>query len=409
MMIRVQIVFPILLLVLLLLGCNGDDNGTDISSLENYEAFGEEGLEYHDDGVFSLVDCHLDNDNSLLIIGNNDIAPNPAVLKIDSNCDVDFLNEITPDSRNIFRHMDLLKTSDQNFLYSSQIMRNSSFDLDVRKFDSSGRFKWISTFGSPNVDENVISAAEISGGKFILLAEDISIDNLFSDSCFYIVTLDRNGDLISNQKITDSDNTHMSQIIYCEVDSTILVLGNYGFPGSGAFQSYLKVSKYSLNGELMSSNVLLDERAMTFDISNMKTLEDGNILVYTSSNGVNDINNPTVQVFKINTNLDVIWSYFYDDVSLNIAKDIQETTKGDLLILSNSATLRDDEFEVVLTSLNQELEINWIKSYGTSSCDQGGKLFIEDDGDLIVVGNSNHVNSRFSYFILKTDSNGFPK
>jgi len=144
----------------------------------------------------------------------------------------------------------------------------------------------------------------------------------------------------------------------------------------------------------------------------MKLLSDGNILIYTSSNDRNNPNNPTPQIFKLDPDLNEIWFLSIDDIRVNIIDDIQETTGGDLLILSKSSTLNDDEFDVILTFLNKNLEVDWIKSYGSSSSDQGIRLMIGDNQDIIVVGNSNHdANSEtnFNYFILKTDSEGVPK
>ena len=413
---------PFLLLgALLLVGCNGDDNTTtDISSLESFEAFGDEGFNYAESiglqssNDISVEDGVLGDDNSIYIIGQPSASDAPSLIKLDSQCEFDFSRPIFNNNAFGFRKMDLLNTADQNYLSSNRTIGLSSSDVNLTKYGPNGNTIWSSTLGSPNIEEGVISTAETSEGEIVVLAEELTNSLFGLDTCYFIFRVDQDGELISRLWIEDSDKNQMHQILYIEADNTILLLGNYGYPGSGTLQSYLKVSKYSLGGDLLSSKILLDERDMTFDISDMNMLEDGSIIVYTSSNGANDRNNTTIQVFKINTNLDVIWSYFYDDVSSNIAKDIQETNTGDLIILSDSGSLSQEsiDFDIVLTSINQDLEINWIKSYGTSSSDQGSKLLIEDNGDINVIGNSNHetdFESIFRYFVLKTDSEGFPK
>ena len=404
----VNSIISILLFGILLCGCKDDDATTDVGNLENYEAYHEETFNFSSDDIgFNMVDCELADDNSIFMAGSSaQFGLASKILKVDSNFDIDFSKNISPNEQFIFKPMNLFKTRDKNFLYCSRIFESSSTKVDIRKFDSSGNLIWNTTVGNPDVEERGVSITEISEDEIMVLADDLGSN--FTDSCFSLITLDQDGSLISNFKISDTDINRMERILYFPEDNTVLVLGEYGVSGVGGFQTSLKVSKFSLDGELIASKIIIDEVDIFFNSNDMKMLSDGTILVYTSSNDSGSPNNPTPQIFKLDQDLNDIWFYSYDDIKINIVDEIQETAEGDLLILSNSSTLNDEEFDVILTSLNTDFEVDWVKSYGTSSSDQGGRLMIDDNQDIIVVGNSNHKVD-FKYFILKTDSEGVPK
>ena len=396
------------ILLCLICACKDDDLATDLDNLENFESFQEEAFSFSSDEInFNVVDCEMEDDNSIFMVGSStQFGITSTILKVDSNFNIDFAKDISPNEQSIFKPMDLIKTNDENFLYCSRVFS----DVDIRKFDPVGNLIWNTTIGNPDIEERGVSITEISDDNIMVLADDL--ESLFTDSCYSLITLNSNGSLISNFKITDTDINRMKRILYSPVDETVLVLGEYGFPGLGSFQTSTKVSKYSLSGELITSKIIVEEVDLLFEPSDMKLLSDGNILIYTSSNDRNNPNNPTPQIFKLDPDLNEIWFLSIDDIRVNIIDDIQETTGGDLLILSKSSTLNDDEFDVILTFLNKNLEVDWIKSYGSSSSDQGIRLMIGDNQDIIVVGNSNHdANSEtnFNYFILKTDSEGVPK
>jgi len=388
--------------------CKDDDLSTEIGNLNNYESFDEEAFNFFDEELsFGIEDCEMGLDNSILMIGIDYQPPTPALLKLDSNFEVDFSKEINSDGQPIFRTMELIKTTDQNFLYCSRVKENSSYDIDIRKYDSIGNLMWNTSVGSPSADEGALSLTEASDNKIMVLAEDLSYN--FVDSSFFLVTLDQNGDLLSNLKIIDPEINKMRRIVYSPIDNSILLLGQYGF--SSAYEEYLKVSKYSMDGEKISSKILINESNIFPNSSDLKILDDGNVLVYVSSNDRSNENNPTVHIFKLDYNLEDIWSYDYDDVNVNIVDEIHETSQGGLLILSKSVSLSGEGLDVVLSSLNENFEIEWIKSYGTSSSDQGRRLFIDDMQNITIVGNSNYntgSEAKFYYFILKTDPQGAP-
>jgi hypothetical protein len=397
--------------LIILSGCKDDDQATDTSTLNNFDSFQEEAFDLMPGGDFSLEDCEFDSQNSILMVGGGgQFLFEPRLIKLNSDFNVEISNDISLDIEPIFRSMDLLKTADQNFVYCSRVFNTTSFDIDIRKFDAEGNLIWESKVGLPSIDEGGVSITEIDDDGLMLIAEDLEFS--FTKNSFFLVTLDKNGELVSNLEIADTEIAEMEKILYSPSDNTILILGNYGPGSSGGFSDFIKVSKYSLNGEFISSNILRSQIDFFLNTSDMKMLSDGNILVYMSTNDSSSPNNSTIQLFKIDVDLEIIWSYDYNDINSNLVNDVQESSQGDLLILSKSSSVGAGGLDVILSSLNEDFEINWVKSYGTSSSDQGRRLLIDDNQDIIVVGNSNHATGsegRFSYFILNTDSNGVPK
>lgn len=400
-----------ILILACLFSCKNETQLTDTDNLPNFESFGEESFAFASEESFSFNDAQFDSEGNILIIGDlPDFPVKPRLIRMDPEFNVISASDIITDNRSIFRTMDLITASDDEFVYCSRIANGNSFKVDIQKISSSGVQLWQRSIGSPDTDLGGLSITQCEDGNLIALAENLEIS--FQDSCFYLMTIDRNGSLIKQLKIIDPEIVRMRKVLYVESDKTILVLGQYGFDASGSFQGNIKVSKYSLEGELLSSRILIDNSDFFSNASDMKLTDDGNILVYVSSNDSANPNNPTIQIIMIDTDLNEMWRYDYDDIRFNIVDEIQEVGNGDLLILSKSSTLTNEEFDVILTSLSGDFEINWIKSYGTTSSDQGSRLLIDDNNDIVVIGNSNHNTgtlSTFEYFILKTDSEGIPK
>ena len=63
----------------------------------------------------------------------------------------------------------------------------------------------------------------------------------------------------------------------------------------------------------------------------------------------------------------------------------------------------------MLTKLDSNGEILWDKVYGSGASDQGNKLEQRENGNLLILGSTNHLNSSesmFDFFILETDADG---
>ena len=76
--------------------CKDDDLSTEIGNLNNYESFDEQAFNLFDEELsFGIEDCEMGLDNSILMIGIDYQPPTPALLKLDSNFEVDFSKEIT--------------------------------------------------------------------------------------------------------------------------------------------------------------------------------------------------------------------------------------------------------------------------------------------------------------------------
>lgn len=85
---------------------------------------------------------------------------------------------------------------------------------------------------------------------------------------------------------------------------------------------------------------------------------------------------------------------------------------GNYVLLTNTSDFGNGGLDMLLSKLDDSGEMIWEKSYGSSSSDQGQSLAERDNGDLVVLGNSNEKSgseSNFEMFLLETDQEGNPK
>lgn len=89
-----------------------------------------------------------------------------------------------------------------------------------------------------------------------------------------------------------------------------------------------------------------------------------------------------------------------------------QTLDGHYLLLANTSSYGNGEFDVMLTKVDRQGEIIWDKVYGGTESDAAFKVVEKANGDLLVLGNVNReitALSETNLFILETDSEGNPK
>lgn len=394
-------------LIALLSACQDE---TESLTGKDIEVFQEEIFNSLVDYNLTPDDAELLPDNSLIVIGSsidNILSPkDPISVRLKENREC--INVFPQDGRIVFKEMDMIISEDEHLVYCSELRRSGNTDLFIQKSSLSGNPVWVNTYGDKNLDERAVSVTEILDDNYVVLGDILG--ELFQNKEYHLSRVDSNGDIAWSKTIEDESTiSEMRKVLYLSSDNTILVLGEYS---NGPTPTQLKLTKFSVDGLLLSSRVIVDNERIWNSSSDMRLMEGGNILIYFTERG-NSSNsaNTQIQLVNINAQLEDNWVRSYEGVSPNIVEYIYEASNGDMLVLSSGSAVSDD-LDIVLTRLDSNSEVKWEKAYRTSSSDQGIKLFEKPNQNILIIGSSNHnfdFEVDFEMVMFETDSNGVPQ
>jgi len=304
--------------------------------------------------------------------------------------------------------MDLILSEDEHLVYCSELIRSGGTDIYIQKSSLSGNPIWGNTYGDADLNERAVSVTEILDDNYVVLGDILG--ELFQNTEYHLSRVDNNGNVVWNKTIEDESTiSEMRKVLYLPSDNTILVLGEYS---DGPTPTQLKVIKFSADGTLLSSKVIVNNEDIWNTSSDMRLMDDGNILIYfTVANNSSNSGNTEIQLVNINTQLEENWFRSYEGVSPNIIEYVCEASNGDMLVLSSGSAVGED-LDIIVTRLDRNSEVKWEKAYRTSSSDQGVKLFEKPNKNILIIGSSNHnfdFEVDFEMVMFETDSNGVPQ
>jgi hypothetical protein len=112
-------------------------------------------------------------------------------------------------------------------------------------------------------------------------------------------------------------------------------------------------------------------------------------------------------LLKINANGDTIWTKFYGRQMYDRANSVVETFAGKFVTAGFTEYGENGNYDVYLTKMDGNSQINWSKSLGEFSSEEGHALIQDADGGFVIVGSQTvGTSSNKELMIMKTDSSG---
>ncbi len=277
--------------------------------------------------------------------------------------------------------------------------------------------QWQKTYGGSNIDHADFIQQTKDGGYIVLgytYSTDGDLAGTNGDADCWLVKLSSTGIIEWKKRL----NLQSVQLARCVIQTTdggyiISVLTHIDVMQSqGYYVSW--IAKLSSIGNIEWQNYLKEGGAFT-DILSIIQINDGGYILagYTSSNSGDYL------VVKLTSNGIIEWKKNLGGTSKDYAYSIQETNDGGFILagntLSNNGDVSgnhggSDYWIVKLTSTGL---IEWQKTLGGSSDDNGRKIIQTIDGGFITIGNTlsndgdlsgNHGG--FDYWIVKLTSTG---
>ncbi len=223
--------------------------------------------------------------------------------------------------------------------------RHAGGDYWGIKLSSTGAIEWRKYFGGKNTD-TCYDVVETSDGYIMIGSSDsvdVDINNNKGGYDFWVVKIDKSGNLLWEKSLGGSEIDEAYQIVKTDDGNFLLV------------------------GETRSSNS---------DI--------------TSQYGGAD-----VWVVKINNSGNIIWQKNYGGTSFDVARAVVVSNDGNYLIAGSTRSLDIDVSEnngvndVWVLKIDTKGSILWQKSIGGSDVDFAHDIEELEDGSIVIVGESN--------------------
>lgn len=402
----------LILLFFVLSSCKKDKNEIEIN--RDVESFSNTNFKRYNADLYA-EDFILNTDGSLVVVGNgkdeNSIIRQPFILTLDLQKEISWLAFLNVDQRSAYRRVNVIPTQDEEYmvLSYSDPENSSKFNIDLTKVNLLGNVDWNKRINEEDKSLKSSSIVQLPNEDYIILSE-IEEDNSFLFNQMLLNRVSVNGDLIWSKIIEETATFASRQIILFPDNASFIALSEHNL--GGLEQGEIRIHKFDFDGNIIWQKSVLAQGKLWPLSSNISKIEDENFMVMFSSDTPESIDNHDVFLIKMDQDGNSEWEKSYPGLETDVPKNLIPTNDGKYVLLTNTSSFGNGEFDVMLTKLDIDGEILWDKVYGSISSDQARNIVERNNGNLVIIGNtndSNNSNLNFDFFLLETDENGNPE
>ncbi len=322
----------------------------------------------------------------------------PYLYKTDSHGNLEWEWYDSTHSATLVNSLDVLSTSDGNYLHS--ILYGNNLPINtyiIQKLSPSGNVLWDNNQSTFSELIYVTDLAETDNGDYLLLGR---AESPSGNTSVGLARMSDDGTLIWEYNVAGDDDTPAFPGEVMEAaNGDILIVGYEGFANIDQIQF---VKRFSENG------TLLWEQNYSSGIPNfgleLLEISNGDILVAGSS--AQDINVQYATLLKIDANGNEIWNHVYTSLGQQVLKGFEQTSDGGFVLsgfipIGNNATT-----DLYLLKVDNDGNEVWTKTYGRSKNDQCVDVFNADDNGFYLVGQIEKIDDSIDAYLIKTDSLG---
>lgn len=402
----------LILLFFVLSSCKKDKNEIEIN--RDVESFSNTNFKRYNADLYA-EDFILNTDGSLVVVGNgkdeNSIIRQPFILTLDLQKEISWLAFLNVDQRSAYRRVNVIPTQDEEYmvLSYSDPENSSKFNIDLTKVNLLGNVDWNKRINEEDKSLKSSSIVQLPNEDYIILSE-IEEDNSFLFNQMLLNRVSANGDLIWSKIIEETAVFASRQIILFPDNASFIALSEHNL--GGLEQGEIRIHKFDFDGNIIWQKSVLAQGKLWPLSSNISKIEDENFMVMFSSDTPESIDNHDVFLIKMDQDGNSEWEKSYPGLETDVPENLIPTNDGKYVLLTNTSSFGNGEFDVMLTKLDIDGEILWDKVYGSISSDQARNIVERNNGNLVIIGNtndSNNSNLNFDFFLLETDENGNPE
>ncbi len=289
----------------------------------------------------------------------------------------------------------LVKTSEGDFVlagYTQSFGLGRFGDAYLVKVDSLGDTLWTRRYGDEGIDVFADMLLDDDGSTISIGLTDTpeSWENIF------VIKTASNGDLIWNK--------------------------NYGGEQKDVA---LAITKTSDNGYLLTG-VTKSFSVGEEDLFILKTNADGDSLWFKTygtmgndgGHGISAVSTggyiiagiydwSTLWLLRIDEQGDTLWTKQFGGIDYDEGNSVVETNDGGFIICGSTASEGAGGLDAYVIKTDSAGNIQWKKTYGGFSYDEGREILQKQDGGYIILANTDEgINGEFSYYVINTDETG---
>jgi len=400
------------LAIILWHACNKDEEAFPNRDVKVY---GDENfMRYNSD--WNCEDMVLNLDGSITLVGNarnqtSNFLVQPFILNLDNQKNVGWTNFLNLDEKNFYRDVEIIPTKDEQYmiLTYSDPLGNGDFNIDLFKVHSDGYLSWQKNIEQNEFETNTSSIIQLENGDYAILSKLSKSTGLFTDQ-FLLLRVSESGDIVWSEIIEDIQITGTKQLFFLPADNSIIALTEH--LNAENFINYdLKIHKFSEDGNKIWTKSIVTDQDMFIESSLLTVIEGEEIFLSYSANDDAEYS-PDITLINLDTDGNIIWKEVIEGGGTDIPEEIIRSEDGNLIILLSSTSFSNQGFNIMLTKFDPiSRSIIWDRVYGSQSSDWARKIVQRQNGNIIIMGNSNHGNTNeaiYDFFILETDREGNP-
>ena len=364
------------------------------------------------DGGYAVLGYTQSNDGD--IINKTDISFDYWLLKFDANDNLQWSK--TYGGSDIDQGSKIIQTLDGGFALigssssnDGDVFTNEGFnDIWLVKLDISGNITWEKSYGFPGNDLGFSIVQNADGGYFVSGVIDVSGSggdgndrSLHAGGDYWGLKLDANGTKIWRRYFGGSFTDSAFDVIASD-DGGFILIGSSDSDdvditnNKGGYDFW--IVKVDTNGNMVweksfGGSQIDEARSIT------KTVDGNYLIVGDSRSNDQDVSNSKgaadMWLIKISGSGNLIWEKSFGGSSFDVTRNISPTADGGFL-LSGSSRSQDGDVEtnkgqndVWIVKIDNSGNIEWQKTVGGSDIDFAYNAVELNNGDIIVVGESN--------------------
>ncbi len=331
----------------------------------------------------------IDLNDNIFIGGVSEENFNPTtksvIVKLNTNGDILWIHEYSNDFI-ASEPFNIIGDNLGNTFVTGTVDNIFPIKMVVYKLDANGNLSWDVNYGP--------DSSTVYYGWNLRIIDDtifaVGVSSIGSDKKLILLKFNLNGALIyTNETFLDSSGVDVSSHIDAEGNLYIGLFGDY------------KVIKFdSLGNEVWQFGLPtnLPDNVTADKVNDIITDADGNVYIAGRHYGENyddpdNYTNADLQVFKISSEGDELYSYRYENLSTNTAEDAYKLYlgyNGYLAIGGLSGASADSEAEflaIVLDELGEPIDI--IKDYEAGRDNAINSIILDEYLNLYVTGDAN--------------------
>ncbi len=276
---------------------------------------------------------------------------------------------------------DVASTDDGGYIVTGYTSEGAK-DVLVVKLDADGEVVWSQTYGGDGVDVGM-SVAQVADGGYLVTGYTTSFGAGQDD--VYVLRLDAEGNTVWTQTL-GGDGPEKGQSGMQTDDGGYIVVGATGTFGSGNQDIYL--IKLNATGEESWTQTYGHRRsAHPYDWgTTVRQTSDGGYIIaghrdrYTLMSAL---------LIKTDADGEKQWEYYSSHGLYNYAYDVREMANGEYVLVGATTEAATGQTDLLVVGIDANGERLWKHILGAAGTDIASTLTLTNDGQIIVVGQSN--------------------